>query len=385
MHKNFKLLYMKTSNVLLYLVVMSPLCLFAQLFIDGENASINNGNLRDNGRTILVQTEGSGWVHPWLSGFSRRGGKGIGFRIDGSRSGAKQRVEYPIIRWTSPQDVANNANRYTGFSFRLDTEVWSAPTKWFLIHQIQQVAVANQTGNFPFIALSIERNNMLRITSRNGRNGNTVRNPSPKVDARNIFQVQKGVWYDVVVGWKFSPYAPNGWVNVWIKTANENKYRMFGMNNIRIGYDQPARKILNNKIGIYRGTVNAANKIHFDEVRWAGFFDGAKLPGAAKKELSENLVSQDDAVFSQVSVYPNPWQNGPLFVQLPKIEENSSAQISVYSLLGKEIAKRQIDDSDLNLDILELQPELLNLNRPGLYIVKISGAGLDYTQKLTVE
>ena len=360
----------------------------AQVFVDAENASINgSGHLRDNGRTLLVQKEGNGLVNPWITGFKRSGAKGIGFRINGTNSGTKQRVEYPIIRWTSPQNVADGANRYTGFSIFLSNDVWDTPTSWFVIHQIQQVAVNGQTGNFPFIALEVTGGNNLRIIARSGKNGNTVRNPSQKVNIKFVRNLKKGRWYDIVVGWRFRPNNNDGWVNVWHKEKNQNKYARTGIGNIRVGYWQPAKRILNNKIGIYRGRVTGSNKMYFDEVRWAGYLGGARIPGSSAKTL-EDIADFDSTrpLPSNLTVNQNPVVGDIVSLNVNgKSDNESTASIKVYDTNGRELSnidagKLEPGNNKLNFDL-----ETLKIGAPGMYLLKLETNNTVHTKKIIIE
>ena len=48
------------------------------------------------------------------------------------------------------------------------------------------------------------------------------------------------LWYDVIVGWRFSPGAPEGFAHLWIKTSGEERYRRFGWKDVSVGYtEQP--------------------------------------------------------------------------------------------------------------------------------------------------
>ena len=360
--------------------------LSAQVFIDGENASIDkSGNLKDNGRTLIVKKEGPGVITPWITGFSRKGGKGVGYRLNGANSGTKQRIEHHIINWRNPQNIGDGANRYTGFSVFLSNDVWASPTSWFLIHQIQQVAVGGQQGNFPFIALELTGGNNMRIVTRSGQNGNTVRNPSQSVKTKWVRTLQQGRWYDIVVGWRFRPNNNDGWVNVWHKQSNENKYQQAGIGKIKVGYWQPQKKILNNKVGMYRGRVTGSNKLYFDEVRWAGFFDGAKIPGSFKKELTnQSEFDSSEPLPANLILSQNPLEKSEVTLNI-KSSISAHTNVEVFNTLGQKLSDFDAGEIEQGNNELDFNLRTLNINAPGMYLLRINtGEGIQ-TKKIVIE
>ena len=270
-----------------FLGVFSPA--LGQVYIDAENASIrqSDGYINDNGRTLRWQANGS-VSKPWVSGYKRAGSSGIGMRIGGASGSGNQRTEYCLNACykTHERSIADGETWYTGFSLYLSEDEWANPTSWFVLYQAQQATAPGQKGNYPFVALDIESGNMLTLESRSGKNGNTARNPSPAVKRRTTVSIKKGVWYDIVVGWKFSPNSNNGWFACWVKTASQSQYVKYSMDNIKLGYYGVAQVVMQNKIGMYRGTVPGTNKLYYDEVRFAKNFNGARIPQSSGNNRS---------------------------------------------------------------------------------------------------
>ena len=368
-------------NISLLLMLFGMTTLSAQYYIDAENASFDSKrNLKDNGRTFYFHKEGPGVITPWLSGIKRRGSKSIGLRLNGSNSGLnKQRNEYAIIQWKNPQNVRNGDKKYTGFSFLLAKDAWTSPRSWFGLHQVQQVPIKNQVGNFAFISLAIGKDNMLTLTAAHGQNGNTQNRPSVRRNSRNIFKAKPGVWYDVVIGWRFRPFNADGWLICWIKTASESNYKMYPMKNIKVGYTEPAKQIQNNKIGMYRGRVPYDNKMYIDEIRWAGYFNGAKIPGSGAKEISTEITTNSEYILS-----PNPVRkNDDFSITLDQLNDEPSATIEVRNVLGQLLTTKQINVS--NGDEVQLNLNTLNINNSGVYLVRIAHGNSIKTKKIVVE
>ena len=273
------------------------------LYIDGENASIDsNRNLNDNFRTLITAFQGPNPRKPFVSTFSRIGNNSVGYQIYGASNwNGPQRVESPLIRYSNPQNINDGAKKYTGFSIRLDPGMWDTPNNWFLIHQIQQSTSSGQTGNYPFVALDfVPGTNKLRLNIRSGKNGDTrYGNPSGiRKQIIDVFELKKGVWYDIVVGWKFSPFYANGWASVWIKTSTETVYKKFNKANIKVGYYGAPQQVSQNKVGLYRSLQPGNNKIYFDEVRLAGSFDGAKIVETEVTTITPNKALIPDGLYS---------------------------------------------------------------------------------------
>ncbi|AUP78531.1 heparin lyase I family protein [Flavivirga eckloniae] len=272
--KKTKLLF---SFLILLLVSTS---LSAQVYIDGENASIrqSDGYITDNGRTLRWQNQGNGQVTPWITGYNRAGSKGIGMLINGTSGTGPQRSEYCLNACYQSEPAINNGETwYTGFSFQLDSNTWANPTSWFVLQQTQQSKSAGQGNNNPFVSFDIKSGNKLDLRAGSGIDGAT----GLSFKHKEIITVQKGVWYDVVIGFKFSPNSTNGWMACWIKTKNQSNYTRYGMDNIKVGYTNAPQRIQQNKIGMYRNSVPGANKLYLDEIRFSKTLSGAKIPGSS--------------------------------------------------------------------------------------------------------
>ncbi len=251
-------------------------------YIDAENAQIlNDGDMRDNNVLYQMKEQGDNISKPWFTNTNRKGQKAIAYQLNGTTTGERvQRSEHHIVHWKTPEDINVGDTRYTGFSVYLPNE-WTNPDDWLLFHQVQQVAAPGQKGNFPFLGIYVNGSRP-NLTVRSGKNGNTVRNPSPKGVKFEMFPLKKGIWYDFVVGYKFEPHQGKGWAYCWVKEASQKDWKRFGQKDMKVGYSEPDSKLLNNKIGLYRGKSKLTTRLYYDEIRYSNTFCKVNIPGSSQ-------------------------------------------------------------------------------------------------------
>jgi len=258
----------------------------AELVVDAEGASLNSkGDLIDNGRTHLISRDGmvnsTGAVwdrelydsnYMSIQDTSRRGGKGLTYTClpyTGTRG--KQRIEHIV---QPPQDLSPGSKNYVGFSLMLDPS-WetSRSGDWCNLHQQGQPG-----ATFSFILFQIEPGTTkVRIRQGYGTTGNHG-TTGLNVRSMDIATLQRGVWYDFVIGYTFSPNNASGSCHVWYKTASQSNYTQKGWGNIQVGYSERPNSITGSSIGLYRLKTPKWQRIYFDEVRVAGSFGGARIP-----------------------------------------------------------------------------------------------------------
>ncbi|AUP78532.1 heparin lyase I family protein [Flavivirga eckloniae] len=264
-------------SLLILLLVSTSLS--SQVFIDGEDASVrpSDGYITDNGRTLRWQNQGDGQNLPKIESSKKRAGShSVAFQIDGASSGStSQRSEYCLNAcWsTSEPAVKSGDTWYTGFSFQLDNDIWDSPTSWFSIQQTQQKKSTGQVNNNPFVSLEIKSGNVLDIRAGSGKNGDS----GLKFTHKELITLTKGIWYDAIIGWKYSPNTTDGWLSLWIKTKDQTNYVRYSIENIKLGYSEAPQQVSQNKIGMYRGRVTGNNKMYFDEIRFATNLEDAKI------------------------------------------------------------------------------------------------------------
>jgi hypothetical protein len=89
-----------------------------------------------------------------------------------------------------------------------------------------------------------------------------------------------------------------------------------------------------------------------------------------KNELASSLSASNTQAFSIVTVYPNPVREFVTIDVQSKVSE--SIQISLYNILGSEIKKW--DSNTLRQGSQKIKLDL-SAYKPGVYILRISGAG----------
>ncbi|AXT60932.1 T9SS C-terminal target domain-containing protein [Aquimarina sp. AD10] len=294
--------------------VTPPTVASGDVYIDGEDASIrqSDGYLNDEGRSLRWQNQGDGQNLPKISNVSRAGSKSVEMKISGiNTTNGVQRSEYCLNSCYSTAEPALNPGdtHYTGFSIKLAADTWDDPASWFVLQQAQQAQSSGQKGNYPFVAFEIKSGNMLHLASRSGKNGNTQRNPAPSVSGKDLVAIKKGIWYDIIIGWEYSPNAATGWIACWTKTADQSKYTKYSINNIKHGYYGAPQRMEQNKIGMYRQAGSGNNKIFIDEVRHSTNLEGAKIPTNTTPPSSDCKVPYKGNNFT-VSNETKTWSSG---------------------------------------------------------------------------
>jgi len=227
------------------------------VYIDGEDASVrqSDGYIIDEGRTLRWQNQGDGQNLPVIdSSTARSGANSVAMQIDGASTGStSQRSEYCLNACfrTSEPAIAPGDTWYTGVSFQLDSAIWAEPTSWFSIQQTQQKKSPGQVNNNPFISVEITSGNVLDMRVGSGKDGDS----ELRFIHKEAITLDQGVWYDMIVGFEYSPFTNDGFLAVWIKTADEAEYTRYGLDNVKVGYTDAPQQVSQNKTGMYRARV----------------------------------------------------------------------------------------------------------------------------------
>jgi len=243
-------------------------------YVNSENTNIviNNGGpvageLRQGGKNFRSHREGSCLDIRKTSAVSRSGGQAFIFEAAPTTQTGRHRVEVDFTdTFTNPRGDTINVGdeRYMGFSFRLDGSAFPTPTKaGFNLAQVKS------NGEIPFIQFVAEPSGYFRI--RGGGNSNN-----------SVRLMKRDVWYDVVIGFKYSPNAPNGFFRFWIKEATESKsnYQFLQWNNRNFGNpssldNSSTGKIDVARVGIYPQKENTRHRVFYDEMRYTDNFNEA--------------------------------------------------------------------------------------------------------------
>ena len=270
-------------------------------YIDFEDAVLNTSS-SNSGDWTLTDNEimyghaaskypGTGLEKPILStDQSRKGNTSI--REKWVSVTGHQRSEwfvvgsYPADTGASGGVLTLGTTKYLGFSFRAEYAQWPR-----LLHQVKQKKLDKSRGPFinfggsQFIAKSVGKKNTLPM-------------PDPEF----------GVWYDVVIGWKWNPEAAEGWAYCWIKKASETTYAQYGWDNIKVGYTDHKYELLNVKIGYYQAKgasePGGDGLIYFDEVRYGDTFEDVEVPN--------DVIPVAGVSVSPTSLSLQPGQTGDL-------------------------------------------------------------------------
>ncbi|WP_431156778.1 T9SS type A sorting domain-containing protein [Winogradskyella poriferorum] len=103
-----------------------------------------------------------------------------------------------------------------------------------------------------------------------------------------------------------------------------------------------------------------------------GQLDGTQNNNSTNPYPSGNLLSIDEGINVDFSIYPNPAESGNVTITL---NNNEEANIQVFDVLGKQVINQRLTNN--NLDVSQL--------RSGLYIVKITQNNASVTKKLVIK
>ncbi|MBB6431578.1 heparin lyase I family protein [Algisphaera agarilytica] len=218
-------------------------------------------------------------MKPYLSEVARRGSRSVVHQLGTEGVSGSQRSEHLIV---GGHDISEGDEYFTGLSVRLEPG-YPKPGSWHVLHQIQQApAVPRPGSNNPMITLNLDaETDKLQIHWRTGEDGRDGKYLGRKavIDFEEG-PLRRGVWYDLIVGWKYSPDSNDGWVHVYIKRSDQPQYTRYAFENLRVGFTDAPDMIWQNKFGLYKGGDGQKHVAYFDEVRFATSREDARIPGS---------------------------------------------------------------------------------------------------------
>ncbi len=96
------------------------------------------------------------------------------------------------------------------------------------------------------------------------------------------------------------------------------------------------------------------------------------LSGFSQSE-SRNMLPQQQTI-EGLSIYPNPVNNGKLFVYITS-KRSLTKTVAIYDVLGKQISTTVLTGNELNISQLST----------GVYILKITENNISETRKLVIK
>ena len=263
-----------------------------------------------------------GSIKPFISKDIKREGSGalcVQLKAPTNPASTSQRTEVNLnIDDANFFHIAPGEERYFAYSFRLEPG-FPDPQGWFNMHQVKHRRSPYQTyGNIPFIQFGFySGDGYLEYSANPGGKGKLIK---PK----------RGVWYDVVIGWRFSPESPNGFISVWLKEATSNSYKKYERKNIKVGYNDRPYSSYSYNFGMYKKAEGRSYKMYFDAAKMGKTFESVRI----KEEKPKPVIADIP--------------NGEYFIQDPsgnvKINSPSGRTINTANTTGSS-ARWQITKS----------------------------------------
>ena len=230
---------------------------------------LEEGQENDHGSNDYLgyTIEEQGSVQPLISTDIVREGSGALFmQLNPATTALNQRTEVTV-----QSDDANEyalyqgREKYFGFSFMMEPG-FPDPIGWFNIHQTKLRRSPYQTNsNIPFIQFGFYTDDGVLSFSSNG----TAKLP--------MFRPERGVWYDVVIGWRFATVEPNGFIYCWIKERTESTYTRYGRDNVRVGYTDRYHSSYAYNFGMYKLSEQKTYRMYFDAVKTGETFEDVRI------------------------------------------------------------------------------------------------------------
>lgn len=232
----------------------------------------------------------------------------------------------------------------------------------FLINVNSMAGVTDANGGY-FAGLASSTSNFgatlwtKRIDDENFYFGTEVRTANAANTTWTSESYEAGQTYLVVVGYTFGSEAADDTVALWI--------------NPTVGAGQPAATITDTHTGTDLSTIN---KFFFRQDS-AGETPSVQIDalriGTTWADVTSSNLSVNDNNIAGLKMYPNPVNNGRLFIESAA---NAEKQVAVYDVLGKQVLNANTVSSEVNVSAL----------KSGVYIVKITEEGKTATRKLVI-
>lgn len=171
----------------------------------------------------------------------------------------------------SPEYINDGEERYFNFSVAFQTLI---PTQGAttMVRAYQTQATENAGENLPMIEFGWDDNSKFGLWARSGSTGasgdSSLATHLLEVDAMTSLES----WYDIIIGYKFSPESSDGWIKVWMKAASETTFKEYTLENIQVGYSKAATSLETIEFGYSGVAQTLATFSYFDYVSYTYYW-----------------------------------------------------------------------------------------------------------------
>lgn len=152
--------------------------------------------------------------------------------------------------------------RYFGFSFRFDGQAFPTPTKAGF--NIMQVRMGDCISPIRLVAMT---DGTIKYVGAGPNRNSSVLGP-----------IEHDVWFDIVVGWRYDPFNPNGFHRVWFKKSDETDYHYFAAEDTQVGClsswspNEQIGTLQCVRVGMYIQPELVIHRMYYDEIRYSDKF-----------------------------------------------------------------------------------------------------------------
>ena len=369
------------------LFLMGSISVYSQLHITGENTRVSkSGILKEKSMQTTPVYATNRYSKIWIANTGRASTKAIGYKLKNNNATSIQAVETNLMNNQISAQLIEGNTKFTSFSLKLSEDMWDATNNTITIHQVKQGPNENVK---PIVALQIKphQNNLLQIVTRSGVIKNTTRQNSsePGTSIFDIDNLSTNRWYDIIVGYKFSPSAAKGFAKVWIKKATDESFHRHGACRSAVGYKEYPKYLIKNNIGLEKSKGLGNHKVYFDEIKYGHNFTSVKThhssstinrnPSAAKNTGQKNSISNSLAM----NLHPNPTQKkSTLSFQMTNQE---TVVINLHDMTGRLVQKIS-KKTQIGLNSIPIDTEGL---QQGQYLITLNKNSKTTQARLIVE
>jgi uncharacterized protein YjdB len=87
------------------------------------------------------------------------------------------------------------------------------------------------------------------------------------------------------------------------------------------------------------------------------------------------IGSEDETASSELSIYPNPSRGNQLYIEVPNLRNNETAEVAIQDINGRTVTETRVDRSGA----------LTHTLAPGLYLVRICTKDIRAVRKIVIE
>jgi hypothetical protein len=261
-------------------------------YIDGDDAQVVSGKLRDNGKDYHIRTTGGSQVVSFGTP-AFKGAKSVKFRIPPNSAGSykSQKTEVRASRVLYKHGI----DRYLGYALLLPSNAFGTPSKWTILSQWQQPGEPScASGSRPILVFQMSSGDRSKINVLARKLGSGC---SYTVMNLGSIPVEYDTWMNIVTHANFNA-GGGGKVRIW-----KNGKKIIDWTGA-IGY--PGNDGTQAKIGIYRGNQSQEHVAYFDEIRFGDNYASVD-PGGGGQTVTPNTQNTNPP-FTQTgpcSLYPS--------------------------------------------------------------------------------